>query len=252
VYEVRPHIFAKREAFVTKLKKKKTRNHLTCNKPQPASIFYPKPSGVEPQHPVSCLHPNSLDYPSMISSHLIHFTQTLSNHTIQFHPDSHHHKPTQPHCPHPAWGLFTPHFFKHDSGPQFEPVPTGGILDLTSSLARSCPNAALTSSNGNPFVKTWPMFIVPASSESRAETSWALSQPIHVKISQSLMYTHLNAIVDLSRKKKVDFHVPVFIIMCIEPCGKIVPWPGMSTCVTRRAPFSSYMYVVVLPCMATT
>jgi hypothetical protein len=40
--------------------------------------------------------------------------------------------------------------------------------------------------------------------------------------------------------------------MCIEPCGKIVPWPGVSTCVTNLAPFSSYMYVVVLPCTATT
>jgi hypothetical protein len=44
----------------------------------------------------------------------------------------------------------------------------------------------------------------------------------------------------------------VFIIMCIEPCGKIVPWPGVISCVTSRAPFSSYMYVVVLPCTATT
>jgi hypothetical protein len=27
-------------------------------------------------------------------------------------------------------------------------------------------------------VKTWPMLVVPASAESRAETSWALSQPV--------------------------------------------------------------------------
>lgn len=46
--------------------------------------------------------------------------------------------------------------------------------------------------------------------------------------------------------------VPVFIIMCIDPCGKIVACPGMRTCVTSLAPFSSYMYVVVLPWTATT
>jgi hypothetical protein len=49
-----------------------------------------------------------------------------------------------------------------------------------------------------------------------------------------------------------DANVPVFIIICMLACGKIVAVPGVSTCVTSRAPFSSYMYVVVLPCTATT
>jgi hypothetical protein len=86
---------------------------------------------------------------------------------------------------HDPSGLLIPHCFKHDSGPQFEPVPTGGILLLTSSLARSCPNAALASSYGKPLVNTCPMFKVPASSESSAETSWAFSQPIEMVSAQS-------------------------------------------------------------------
>ena len=45
-----------------------------------------------------------------------------------------------------APGFTTPHLLKQLSGPQFEPVPTGGILPFTSSLATSCPRAALTSS----------------------------------------------------------------------------------------------------------
>jgi hypothetical protein len=49
-----------------------------------------------------------------------------------------------------------------------------------------------------------------------------------------------------------DANLPVFIIICMLACGKTVAWPGVSTCVTSRAPFSSYMYVVVLPCIATT
>ena len=71
-----------------------------------------------------------------------------------------------------------PHFFKHSSGPQFDPVPTGVILLRTSSLASSCPKAAFTSSGGKPLSKTWPTLVVPASEESRAETSWALEQPV--------------------------------------------------------------------------
>jgi hypothetical protein len=47
-------------------------------------------------------------------------------------------------------------------------------------------------------------------------------------------------------------NAPVFIIMCIEARGKMVAWPGVNTCVTSRAPFSWYMYVVVLPETATT
>lgn len=45
---------------------------------------------------------------------------------------------------------------------------------------------------------------------------------------------------------------PVFTIMCMEARGKMVAWPGVRTCVTSRAPFSWYMYVVVLPETATT
>jgi hypothetical protein len=74
----------------------------------------------------------------------------------------------------------TEHLFKHSSGPQFDPVPTGVIFLFTSSLANSCPKAAFTSSGGKPLAKTWPMLVVPASAESRAETSWALSQPVFV------------------------------------------------------------------------
>jgi hypothetical protein len=77
-----------------------------------------------------------------------------------------------------APGLVIPHFFKHSSGPQFDPVPTGVILLRTSSLASSCPKAAFTSSGGKPLSKTWPTLVVPASEESRAETSWALEQPV--------------------------------------------------------------------------
>jgi hypothetical protein len=76
----------------------------------------------------------------------------------------------------------TSHLFKHSSGPQFDPVPTGVILLFTSSLANSCPKAAFTSSGGKPLVKTWLMLVVPASAESRAETSWALEQPVVVSV----------------------------------------------------------------------
>lgn len=57
-------------------------------------------------------------------------------------------------------------------------MPTGGIRLAASSPASSCPKAALTSSAGKPLAKTWPMLVVPASEESRAETSWALEQPV--------------------------------------------------------------------------
>lgn len=47
-------------------------------------------------------------------------------------------------------------------------------------------------------------------------------------------------------------NAPVFIIMCMDARGKMVAWPGVRTSVTSRAPFSWYMYVVVLPRTATT
>jgi len=77
-------------------------------------------------------------------------------------------------------GFATSHLFKHSSDPQFDPVPTGVIFLRTSSLASSCPKAAFTSSDGKPLAKTWPMLVVPASEESRAETSWAFLQPVPV------------------------------------------------------------------------
>ena len=45
---------------------------------------------------------------------------------------------------------------------------------------------------------------------------------------------------------------PVLTIMCMEARGKRVAWPGVKASVTSRAPFSWYMYVVVLPRTATT
>jgi len=54
------------------------------------------------------------------------------------------------------------------------------------------------------------------------------------------------------KERKGPQDAPVFIIMCIEARGKMVAWPGVKTCVTSRAPFSWYMYVVVLPETATT
>ena len=74
--------------------------------------------------------------------------------------------------------MTTSHLFKHSSGPQLEPVPTGVIRLFTSSPANSCPKAAFTSSDGKPLAKTWPVLVVPASGESRADTSWALVQPV--------------------------------------------------------------------------
>lgn len=41
-------------------------------------------------------------------------------------------------------------------------------------------------------------------------------------------------------------------IVCMLPRGKIVIFPGVNVSVTSRAPFSSYMYVVVLPSTETT
>lgn len=78
---------------------------------------------------------------------------------------------------HDESGFVIPQRFRHDSGPQFDPVPTGVIFFCTFSFARSCPKAALISSKGKPFVKSWPRFVVPVSSEGSAETSWAFSQP---------------------------------------------------------------------------
>ncbi len=46
--------------------------------------------------------------------------------------------------------------------------------------------------------------------------------------------------------------IPVFIIEWTLAWGKIVILPGERLDVTVRAPFSSIMYVVMLPVMATT
>lgn len=46
--------------------------------------------------------------------------------------------------------------------------------------------------------------------------------------------------------------LPLLTIICMDPCGKIVALPGVRTCLISRAPFSSYIYVVVLPRTATT
>ena len=54
------------------------------------------------------------------------------------------------------------------------------------------------------------------------------------------------------RSERDHTNAPVFIIMCMDARGKMVAWPGVRTSVTSRAPFSWYMYVVVLPRTATT
>ena len=45
---------------------------------------------------------------------------------------------------------------------------------------------------------------------------------------------------------------PRLTIVCTLACGKMVILPGVSVCCTTRAPFSSIMYVLVVPCTATT
>ena len=54
------------------------------------------------------------------------------------------------------------------------------------------------------------------------------------------------------KRSQAAENLPVFTIMCMEARGKMVAWPGVRTSVTSLAPFSWYMYVVVLPRMATT
>ena len=50
----------------------------------------------------------------------------------------------------------------------------------------------------------------------------------------------------------IESVLPLFTIICMLPMGKMVALPGVRISVTSLAPFSSYIYVVVLPCTATT
>lgn len=46
--------------------------------------------------------------------------------------------------------------------------------------------------------------------------------------------------------------MPVFCMVWMLPIGKMVIFPGVRVSLTRRAPFSASMYVVVVPSTATT
>lgn len=132
------------------------------------------------------------------------------------------------------------HLFKHSAEPIILPVPTAGIfpaMPTMSMTAGFCPKAARTSSGGRlkrPFAMLW----VPASSEFNAETRVAFPQPREIEISQSRAKSHDN--------------IPVFCMVCRLAAGKMVIFPGVSVSFTILAPFSSTIYVSVVPSTATT
>jgi hypothetical protein len=63
-------------------------------------------------------------------------------------------------------------------------VPGGFIFAWDSPFTTFDPQAALIRSEGNPFMKIYPKFDVPASSLDSAEMSWAFSQPVSFMFSE--------------------------------------------------------------------
>jgi hypothetical protein len=139
-----------------------------------------------------------------------------------------------------------PHLAKHSADPVAAPVPTSGMLPLSSTnLARSglCPNAAATISNGS-LKRPFATLCVPASSELSAEINVAFSQP---EVSRTVSN---HALPDGEHHSTQ--HVPIFCMVCKLPRGKSVIFPGLSVVLTTRAPFSMTMNVCVSPMVATT
>jgi hypothetical protein len=84
------------------------------------------------------------------------------------------------------------------------------------------------------------MFCVPASAELSADTKVAFPHP----------FIYVNR---LRIGKELDRGaIPVFCIVCKLAVGKTVIFPGVNVSLTTRAPFSSTIYVFVVPSIATT